>query len=131
MLCTVATNLHLHWAGADCGQPFPTHPVSRAISLLVRLEPFPLYFAPGLCTRMRALEVSVLQVRALHLICFARLAEYRNKRYFEVPPHVYAVADDAYSSMINYRENQSIIITGESGAGKVITAAKRDLMGCI
>ncbi|KAI7887840.1 P-loop containing nucleoside triphosphate hydrolase protein [Mucor mucedo] len=33
-------------------------------------------------------------------------------------PHIYAVADQAYHDMVQDKENQSILITGESGAGK-------------
>ncbi|KAL8239242.1 hypothetical protein R6Q59_015809 [Mikania micrantha] len=36
-------------------------------------------------------------------------------------PHVYAIADTAYSDMMRDGLNQSIIISGESGAGKSIT----------
>jgi myosin heavy chain 9/10/11/14 len=49
---------------------------------------------------------------------------YRGKKKNEVPPHLYYVADNAYQSMIRDRENQSMLITGESGAGKTENTKK-------
>jgi len=46
------------------------------------------------------------------------LLNYRGKYPYELPPHIYALAEEMYRQMINEGESQCVIITGESGAGK-------------
>ncbi|XP_048841047.1 myosin VIa isoform X3 [Brienomyrus brachyistius] len=43
---------------------------------------------------------------------------YRGKSLGTMPPHVYAIADKAYRDMKVLKMSQSIIVSGESGAGK-------------
>lgn len=44
--------------------------------------------------------------------------DYRGKFRYEMPPHAYALADDMFRNMMADEENQCVIISGESGAGK-------------
>uniref|UniRef100_A0A8B9R6R1 Osteoclast-stimulating factor 1 n=1 Tax=Astyanax mexicanus TaxID=7994 RepID=A0A8B9R6R1_ASTMX len=65
--------------------------------------------------------VSFFFISLWPLIC--RGAQYEN------PPHIYALADNMYRNMMIDRENQCVIISGESGAGK--TVAAKYIMGYI
>ncbi|XP_076236580.1 unconventional myosin-Ie [Calliopsis andreniformis] len=47
---------------------------------------------------------------------------YQGAAPYENPPHIYALADDMYRNMLIDNENQCVIISGESGAGKTVAA---------
>ncbi|KZS11384.1 Myosin heavy chain [Daphnia magna] len=49
---------------------------------------------------------------------------YIGKRRNEVPPHIFCISDGAYMDMLTNHENQSMLITGESGAGKTENTKK-------
>lgn len=52
------------------------------------------------------------------------MMQYKNKQREEADPHIYAISDLAFRNMLEEHENQSILVTGESGAGKTENTKK-------
>ncbi|TGZ81077.1 putative class V myosin [Ascodesmis nigricans] len=47
---------------------------------------------------------------------------YAGKRKEDQDPHLFAIADTAYQAMVRDQKNQTIVVSGESGAGKTVSA---------
>ncbi|CAO3694231.1 unnamed protein product [Umbelopsis ramanniana] len=50
------------------------------------------------------------------------IQQYSGRRRGELEPHLFAIAEDAYRCMIREKTNQTIVVSGESGAGKTVSA---------
>ncbi|CAL9751955.1 unnamed protein product [Musa acuminata subsp. burmannicoides] len=59
--------------------------------------------------------------RLPHLYDTHMMEQYKGATFGELSPHVFAVADVAYRAMINEAKSNSILVSGESGAGKTET----------
>lgn len=62
--------------------------------------------------------VAVNPYQVLPIYGLEQIRLYKDKRIGELPPHIFAIADNAYGRLCRTRANQSIVISGESGAGK-------------
>eukprot|EP00730_Choanoeca_flexa_P005614 TRINITY_DN11985_c2_g1_i12.p1 TRINITY_DN11985_c2_g1~~TRINITY_DN11985_c2_g1_i12.p1 ORF type:complete len:1164 (+),score=410.29 TRINITY_DN11985_c2_g1_i12:80-3571(+) len=68
--------------------------------------------------------VSVNPYHQLDIYTNEHIKVYQNMNLFELPPHVFAISDQAYRSMRDELLDQVILISGESGAGKTEASKK-------
>ncbi|CAI0433994.1 unnamed protein product [Linum tenue] len=59
--------------------------------------------------------------RLPHIYDGHMMQQYKGAPFGELSPHVFAVADVAYRAMVNEGKSNSILVSGESGAGKTET----------
>ncbi|XP_032619227.1 unconventional myosin-Ib isoform X3 [Chelonoidis abingdonii] len=69
-------------------------------------------------TYIGSVVVSVNPYRPLPIYSPEKVEEYRNRNFYELSPHIFALSDEAYRSLRDQDKDQCILITGESGAGK-------------
>ncbi|XP_048165207.1 unconventional myosin-Ib isoform X7 [Corvus hawaiiensis] len=69
-------------------------------------------------TYIGSVVISINPYRSLPIYTPEKVEEYRNRNFYELSPHIFALADEAYRSLRDQDKDQCILITGESGAGK-------------
>ncbi|TKS78758.1 Unconventional myosin-Ih [Collichthys lucidus] len=75
-------------------------------------------------TYVGTLIVSVNPYKELDIYNKKQMELYMGVNFFELPPHIYALADTAYHTMLTEYNNHFILISGESGAGKTEASKK-------
>uniref|UniRef100_A0ABM5F1L6 Unconventional myosin-Ih isoform X1 n=2 Tax=Pogona vitticeps TaxID=103695 RepID=A0ABM5F1L6_9SAUR len=75
-------------------------------------------------TYIGTLLVSVNPYKELGIYTAKQMEQYKGVNFFELPPHLYAIADNAYRVMCTEYNNHFILISGESGAGKTEASKK-------
>ncbi|KAE8292121.1 Unconventional myosin-Ih Myosin-1H [Larimichthys crocea] len=75
-------------------------------------------------TYVGTLIVSVNPYKELDIYNKKQMELYMGVNFFELPPHIYALADTAYQTMLTEYNNHFILISGESGAGKTEASKK-------
>ncbi|XP_063069495.1 unconventional myosin-Ib isoform X4 [Engraulis encrasicolus] len=69
-------------------------------------------------TYIGSVVISMNPYKNLPIYTPDKVEEYRNRNFYELSPHIYALSDEAYRSLRDQDKDQCILITGESGAGK-------------
>ncbi|XP_019401424.1 PREDICTED: unconventional myosin-Ic isoform X1 [Crocodylus porosus] len=75
-------------------------------------------------TYIGSVLVSVNPYKELEIYSKQHMERYRGVSFYEVSPHLYAIADNSYRSLRTERKDQCILISGESGAGKTEATKK-------
>lgn len=80
------------------------------------------YDADNIFTYIGPVLISVNPFKQLSYFTQREIELYQGAASFENPPHIYALADNMYRNLTIDMESQSVIISGESGAGKTVAA---------
>lgn len=68
--------------------------------------------------------ISVNPYKELPIYTEDDVKEYRRRHFFEAPPHIFAISDNAYRSLMEENRAQCVLISGESGSGKTEASKK-------
>uniref|UniRef100_A0A7N8XEU9 Myosin IHb n=1 Tax=Mastacembelus armatus TaxID=205130 RepID=A0A7N8XEU9_9TELE len=75
-------------------------------------------------TYIGTLLVSVNPYKELDIYSKKQMDIYMGVNFFELPPHIFALADNVFRTMLFEFNNHFILISGESGAGKTEASKK-------
>ncbi|XP_025933944.1 unconventional myosin-VIIa [Apteryx rowi] len=87
-------------------------------NLLIRYREHLIYTNCGGRTYTGSILVAVNPYQLLPIYSPEQIRLYTNKKIGEMPPHIFAIADNCYFNMQRTNKDQCCIISGESGAGK-------------
>jgi myosin-5 len=128
----------LSYLNEPAGQPF-LFPLQMALNYLLRLAKLNFFFldlihpvlhtirtryttARQIYTYSGIVLVAVNPFIAVPLYSSDIVQAYAGRKKGELEPHLFAIAEDAYRCMIRDRRDQTVIVSGESGAGKTVSA---------
>ncbi|XP_072423152.1 unconventional myosin-Ib-like [Chiloscyllium punctatum] len=80
-------------------------------------------------TYIGSVVISINPYMMLPIYSLEKINAYRSCNLYELSPHIYAIADEAYRSLRDRDKDQCVLITGESGSGK--TEASKLVMSYI
>ncbi|XP_077448132.1 unconventional myosin-Ic-like [Stigmatopora argus] len=75
-------------------------------------------------TYVGSVLVSVNPYKELEIYTKPQMERYRGVSFYEISPHIYALADNAYRAVRTTSRDQCVLISGESGAGKTEASKK-------
>ncbi|XP_011555876.2 myosin-VIIa isoform X2 [Plutella xylostella] len=81
-------------------------------NLLIRYNENLIYTYTG------SILVAVNPYQILPIYTADQIKLYKERKIGELPPHIFAIGDNGYAHMRRYGQDQCIVISGESGAGK-------------
>ena len=79
---------------------------------------FKRYYQHNIYTYTGSILVAVNPYQVYPIYDSAHIKKYQGRKIGELPPHIFAIADNSYYFMRREKHDQCIIISGESGAGK-------------
>lgn len=80
------------------------------------------YESSQIYTNIGDILIAINPFEHLGLYSLSHQKKYNGKCHSDNPPHIFAIADSSHQNLIHQRQNQAIVISGESGSGKTESA---------